>query len=282
MAFQISFFLIFTGLTGIDSVTTISKVSVEAGQSISIPCLYGPNHKNNVKYLCQGYEWSSCTYAIRTGQPNSDRFSISDDKNQGIFTVTIRPEQTDHYWCFVEMDRRADTGQRFHLSVTTGTPSLYVDQQNLTASEGENVVITCHYSNSGTNKWCRLGGGCIIESTGWMDGTQVNMTSRSNNYFTVEMSGLKTENSGWYYCVRGDHQMPVHLTVNEQPISTGNKLMRAIKNQATTSRGTYHYNSELEEEVKYSPTDHTDKTTRKVQPKAEDDNVIYSTWAQQK
>ncbi|CAJ1067312.1 uncharacterized protein LOC122884288 isoform X1 [Xyrichtys novacula] len=311
MAFQISFFLIFTGLTGIDSLTTVSKVSVKYGQSITIPCLYDAKYKNHVKYLCQGYEWSSCTYAIKTGQPNSQRFSISDDKKQRIFTVTIKQAETGYYWCNVEIDNWGDTGERFHLSVTTGTPSLYVDQQKLTAFEGGSIGIICRHSNSGQNKWCRLGGPCETKSSGWMDGTQVTITSKSNNYFTVEMSGLKTENSGWYLCVRGDHQMPVHLTVNKQSNSTsrtptkGNELMSAgelhmiiiplsllvflvmttllmwfLLRKYKQRRAEATTTTTIEEEVTYSTVDHTSKTTRKVQPKAEDDKVIYSTWAQ--
>ncbi|KAE8280695.1 hypothetical protein D5F01_LYC21258 [Larimichthys crocea] len=33
------------------------------------------------------------------------------------------------------------------------------------------------------------------------------------------MSGLRTESSGWYYCVKGDFQMPVYVTVMQPTTS---------------------------------------------------------------
>ncbi|TWW78621.1 hypothetical protein D4764_11G0007420 [Takifugu flavidus] len=38
--------------------------------------------------------------------------------------------------------------------------------------------------------------------------------------FTVTMSGLKMEDSGWYWCSRGDLQMPVQIIVREKPSTT--------------------------------------------------------------
>ncbi|XP_034563028.1 CMRF35-like molecule 1 [Notolabrus celidotus] len=90
MAALLSALLIFTGLSGLQSTTTVSKVSVKAGGSISVPCLYEAEYTNHVKYLCKGYEWISCSYAVKSKTTDSSgRFSISDDKQRRIFTVTI-------------------------------------------------------------------------------------------------------------------------------------------------------------------------------------------------
>ena len=67
-------------------------------------------------------------------------------------------------------------------------------------------------------KWCRLGGSCLTKS-GSIDGTGFTINSVSG-VFTVTMSELKTESSGWYLCVRGDLQMPVHITVTEKPTTS--------------------------------------------------------------
>ncbi|XP_045925931.1 uncharacterized protein LOC123983693 [Micropterus dolomieu] len=202
--------------------TTISQVSVKAGDSVTIPCLYDSQYMNNVKYLCEGYYWSYCSYAVRTNQPNSGRFSISDDKSRRIFTVTIKDltERDKYYWCAVEIDGGSDVGEYFHLSVTTGTPSLYVNHQEIAGLNGQNVTINCNYSNSGEIKWCRLGRSCVTDQSGSIDGTSVTISKSVPNVFTVTMSGLRTESSGWYYCVKGDFQMPVHLTVTEQPTTS--------------------------------------------------------------
>uniref|UniRef100_A0AAQ4RKR8 Ig-like domain-containing protein n=1 Tax=Gasterosteus aculeatus aculeatus TaxID=481459 RepID=A0AAQ4RKR8_GASAC len=100
----------------------VSEVSVKAGGSISIPCLYSSQYTNHVKYLCKGYDWISCTYQVKTNEKNSTKFSISDDKIQKFFTVTVNELTNDdlYYWCAVEINDGADDGYPFHLSVTTG------------------------------------------------------------------------------------------------------------------------------------------------------------------
>ncbi|KAJ4949258.1 hypothetical protein JOQ06_020774 [Pogonophryne albipinna] len=122
MTVQLSFLLIFTGLTGIHSITTVSKVSVRAGGTITIPCLYESHYINHVKYFCKGSTWASCSYEVKTNKPSSSgKFSISDDKKQRVFTVTINDlteEDTDYYWCVVEINYGPDLGTLFHLSVT--------------------------------------------------------------------------------------------------------------------------------------------------------------------
>lgn len=112
-------------LTGIHSeIITVSDVSVKAGGSISIPCLYDLRYRNHVKYLCKGHFFLSCTILVQTNQPqsSSERFSIYDDTNQTTFTVTIRDlsKRDKYYWCAVEIKNNKDVRQWFKLSVTTG------------------------------------------------------------------------------------------------------------------------------------------------------------------
>ncbi|XP_054456772.1 uncharacterized protein LOC129092780 isoform X1 [Anoplopoma fimbria] len=215
--------LIITGLTGIHSITTVSKVSVKAGKSISIPCLYDSKYRKHVKYLCEGYSWRSCDYVINTNEHNSGRISISDDKIQRIFNMTVnnlRNEDTGDYWCAVEINDGPDIHEYFHLSVTSGTPNLYVDHQEITGSKGKDITINCYYRNRGKKSWCRLGSSCVTTgSSGLIDGTKVSVNAKDRNVFTVTMSGLRTESSGWYQCVKGDLQMPVHVTVTEPTVT---------------------------------------------------------------
>uniref|UniRef100_A0A667ZIU0 Immunoglobulin V-set domain-containing protein n=1 Tax=Myripristis murdjan TaxID=586833 RepID=A0A667ZIU0_9TELE len=106
------------------TITTVNNVSVRAGGSISIPCLYDTRYKNHVKYLCKGSYWLWCSYEVKTNQPSTPgRFSISDDKKQRIFTVTINDlmaEDTD-YWCAVEIKPCSDD----HLE------SIHPSQENI-------------------------------------------------------------------------------------------------------------------------------------------------------
>nr|XP_029134332.1 uncharacterized protein LOC109988575 isoform X1 [Labrus bergylta] len=223
MAAHLSALLIFAGLTGIHSVTTVSKVPVRTGGSISVPCFYESKYRNHAKYLCQGYRWSSCSYTVKTNEPRrSGRFSISDDKQQRIFTVTIdRVTLSDsHYWCIVEINNGADDGKRFQLSVTAGRPLLSVDYQEVTGFIGGDVAIRFTYSNRGEIRWCRLGGSCIKEPHGSIDGTRVTIDLKNPDVFNVTLKRLRAESSGWYYCAKGDVRMPVRVTVKERPITT--------------------------------------------------------------
>ncbi|XP_042358207.1 uncharacterized protein LOC121954635 isoform X2 [Plectropomus leopardus] len=234
MAVHLCFFLIISALTGIHSITTVSKVPVKAGDPVSIPCLYGSQYVNHVKYLCRGYYWNHCSYAVKTNRENSGNFLISDDKIHRIFTVTIKGPKDKDYWCAVEVNGGSDDGAYFHLSLTSGKPSLYVDRQEMTGFIGDNITISCHYRNSVVTdiKWCRLGSSCVTSSSGSIHGTRVTVIRSVPNVYNVTMSGLKTESSGWYYCVKGDLQVPVHLTVNEknttnQTLSTGQGKQRS-------------------------------------------------------
>uniref|UniRef100_A0A8C2ZGJ5 Ig-like domain-containing protein n=1 Tax=Cyclopterus lumpus TaxID=8103 RepID=A0A8C2ZGJ5_CYCLU len=200
MAVYLKFLLIVTGLTGIHSITTVSRVPVKAGDSISIPCLYGSQYTNHVKYLCKGYYWTSCSTKVTTETQNtSKKFSISDDKIPRIFTVTVKNltvKNSGYYWCAVEINKGSDVRERFRLSVTRDVPPVSTT----------NHTINCYY-NPG-EMWCRLGSSCVsTDSSGSINGTGVTINASVPNVFTVMMSGLKKESSGWYQYFRGDIQI---------------------------------------------------------------------------
>ncbi|XP_029690598.1 polymeric immunoglobulin receptor-like isoform X2 [Takifugu rubripes] len=222
MALHLSISLLLTGLTGVYSVTTVTKVSVKAGDSVSIPCLYHPKYTSHVKCLCQGYYYEFCSYAVKTNWQSSGRFLISDDREKKVFTVTIKDvrEGDTDFWCIVDINRGRDVGTYFQMSVTRDVSSLYVDHQEVTGFIGEQTTIQCYYQNSGQAKWCRVGGPCVTQSQGSIDGTTVFINETPPRVFTVTMSGLKMEDSGWYWCSREDLQMPVQIIVREKPSTT--------------------------------------------------------------
>ncbi|XP_037829574.1 CMRF35-like molecule 1 [Kryptolebias marmoratus] len=216
MTTSIVLHLIFTGLVGIHcGIQTVTEVPVEAGGSVSIPCLYEQKYKNNVKYLCKGKKWRPCKNVIETKQTIvSEKFFISDDTKQSVFTVTIHEltDEEDYFWCAVEKTWW-DVKQQFKLLVTSASSSLYVKQQEITAFERGSVTIICHYNDPKVTKWCRLGSTCVSDEFGSIDGTTVKINSSLAGIFNVTMSDLRTENSGWYWCDSGELQMPVHVTV---------------------------------------------------------------------
>ncbi|KAI3362704.1 hypothetical protein L3Q82_001772 [Scortum barcoo] len=82
------------------------------------------------------------------------------------------------------------------------------------------MTVNCHYHNIGEIKWCKMGSSCVTGSAGSIDEASVTINATVSNVFTVTMSGLRIESSGWYWCVKGDLQMPVHVAVNEQSTTT--------------------------------------------------------------
>ncbi|XP_063347857.1 polymeric immunoglobulin receptor-like isoform X1 [Pelmatolapia mariae] len=241
MAAHLIVLFLFSVLKGVHSTATVSKVSVKAGKSISIPCFYHYQYRDHVKYLCEGYYWKVCSYAVKTNKPDpSGKYLISDDKKQQIFTVTINhlTNQNTDYWCGLE-NKPLDNGVYFQLLVTNGTPSLYVDHQRITGYIGENITIRCHHSNSGEMKWCRLDRNYVTGSSGAIDGTTVTTHMRDPNVFTVTMSGVRTKDSGWYWCAEGDIQIPVYLTVTEKFDTTTTPTTISITSHAVAGNGKF-------------------------------------------
>lgn len=101
-----------------------------------------------------------------------------------------------------------------------GTPGFTVTNQQIEGFYGERTSINCFYQHFGENNWCKLGGVCVRGSEGWIDGSKVTINNSGLNFFTVTMSGLTFQHTGWYYCARGNLQMPVHLTVTEKPTTS--------------------------------------------------------------
>ncbi|XP_048866278.1 CMRF35-like molecule 1 isoform X7 [Brienomyrus brachyistius] len=88
------------------SVRTETWVSAQRGGSVTIPCYYDQNSKDKTKYLCRGYEWDSCSRIAQSdGEQSRGTVSVSDDRDQMLFNVTMRDlqeEDFDYYWCAVE------------------------------------------------------------------------------------------------------------------------------------------------------------------------------------
>ncbi|CAB1318979.1 unnamed protein product, partial [Coregonus sp. 'balchen'] len=238
------------------------RVSVKTGGSITIPCPYHQEYKTHVKYWCKGYYFDSCSPVVRTYPPKSTaKASISDDINQLTFTVNMTDlgrKSSGYYYCTVVINGLPHIWTNwFHLSVTPGTPELYVDQQEVTGVEGGSVIVKCYYSEIGHMKWCRIGRissvSCMWGNSGSIDGTSVTLqqTTRRNN-ITVTMSDLKMENTGWYSCEVGDRMMPVHITVRRQ--TTTQSTTTVTTTQAPTT-----------EQSSFSPTAEPVQTDNTVQ-----------------
>nr|XP_023701238.1 polymeric immunoglobulin receptor-like [Paramormyrops kingsleyae] len=103
------------------SVRTVSWVSAERGGSVTIPCYYDQKYKHHVKYWCRGSNWNSCSSLARSdSNQTAGKVSISDDPAHLVFYVIMRNLQendSDTYWCTVEIHGAADDGVYLQLIV---------------------------------------------------------------------------------------------------------------------------------------------------------------------
>ncbi|XP_064189994.1 polymeric immunoglobulin receptor-like isoform X2 [Anguilla rostrata] len=209
-------------LPGAGAVSTVSKVAVQSGRSVTIPCHYDRKYEKHVKYWCSGTPWHRCSFVVRTDSPKVEgETSITDDPDNHVFTVTmakLKTEDSEYYWCAVEIGNNliVDESKYLYLSVTAGTPGLRVDQQEVTGVEGGCVSVQCHYNESSSmKKWCRAEGSCVEVNSNKSERAEIK-DNRSENVFIVTMRELNREDTGWYWCAAGELQIPVHINVTQK------------------------------------------------------------------
>ncbi|KAJ8279918.1 hypothetical protein COCON_G00069840 [Conger conger] len=171
------------------------------------------------------------------------KVTIADYPDSGVFTVTLRDLQrgdTAFYWCAVEGGSSAS----LYLSVTNGVPNLMVEDNMVVGAEGGSVSIRCFYSNltrDGMRKWCRSGdwGSCLTLDSPLAERSPL-ITDNGEGAFGVRMRRLQRSDEGWYWCVAGDLQAPVHIAVLQDP---NNTLIATTKNHTTEESSTVFYSS---------------------------------------
>uniref|UniRef100_A0A672TE70 Immunoglobulin domain-containing protein n=1 Tax=Sinocyclocheilus grahami TaxID=75366 RepID=A0A672TE70_SINGR len=192
--------LIFS-FTGTQDIHTVSKISVQKQQTITIPCLYDQKYVKYPKYMSSGSVWIFSHYVSHS------RMSVVDNRTENVFTATLREAEVSDsgtYWCSVTLPGY-DAGTHLYLQVTEA--GLRVSSQTVSGYEGGNVTIRCR----GASHWCRIRGSCVGRDGGSLERTAV--LCDDGDALRVTLWQLQTEDSGWYYCSDGDSQMPVHVTV---------------------------------------------------------------------
>ncbi|XP_076146511.1 uncharacterized protein nck1b isoform X2 [Alosa pseudoharengus] len=213
--------------------SSVTKVSVQRGQSITIPFLYDQMYKDLKKFCQRGTgavnhpDWEA---DVHNGNKRSSKtMSMSDDVTNSIFTLTVRMDvevkytnvNVKKYSCGVK-EGGPTNNKQFTLLDTEDIPELHVQNQTVFGYEGKPVVVEClHRTLTGEKKWCRIGGSCV--KAGEVDGMSVE-TADAAGVFRVTLRNLQEKNSGWYWCSVGEFQMPVHITVKSQHLSSVTKV----------------------------------------------------------
>ncbi|XP_049332563.1 polymeric immunoglobulin receptor-like [Astyanax mexicanus] len=212
-------------LSSIESGSSYRELSLQPGANITILCDYDKQYKLHKKYWCYdaGSAFNYCTiqaYANNT----ADRVTVTDYPDQNLFTVTMRNLQTgntESYWCAVEIGGvfEADVKEQFCITVKSD-PDVSVVESSVEGQEGGVVRVQCLYSakyQSEQKQWCRSKDQRCYKAgrTNTSQNSAVQIRVDGRRSFSVEMSGLKKSDAGWYGCRVGTLEVPVHLSVSD-------------------------------------------------------------------
>ncbi|XP_059805786.1 CMRF35-like molecule 5 [Hypanus sabinus] len=115
------------------------NVRGDVGRAITIDCYYKENYRSHTKYWCRGWT-DQCTVLVETnGQHGrSGRVSITDNPEQGIFTVSmedLHSEDTGWYGCGITT--RHDPIFNVHLQVSNAEQTTTQSSGTVEKSENE-------------------------------------------------------------------------------------------------------------------------------------------------
>ncbi|XP_048866384.1 polymeric immunoglobulin receptor-like isoform X1 [Brienomyrus brachyistius] len=152
--------LTFTIRADVTTVRTVSWVSAERGGSVTIPCYYNEYYKSAVKSWSRGDECSSIL-AQSNREQSGGKVSITDDRDQSVFYVTMRnlqEEDSGYYSCCVgglfkaslslivreeiHVPTTQQTEQNRHTTMTTAVASPFPLTSNSTAQNVTNSVLS--------------------------------------------------------------------------------------------------------------------------------------------
>ncbi|XP_062412971.1 polymeric immunoglobulin receptor [Sardina pilchardus] len=225
--FRIALLLVH-GFQGVNSLWTVSRVAVQKGGSITIPCHYHRMFQTNEKYWCKGRSWGFCKEIARTTSKSlTEGVSITDYPSEQVFTITktkLEVKDADRYWCALIKRgfSRNTLRTSLELQVTEGPPDLFVMDNRVSVEEGGNVSIPCMYGDglkSAEKKWCESGKLHSCRSaltTSPLEAPSVTIADDGNGVFTVTLMKLERKDTGWYWCSADDLQAPVHINVTER------------------------------------------------------------------
>ncbi|KTF97208.1 hypothetical protein cypCar_00024174 [Cyprinus carpio] len=160
--------------------------------------------------------------------PINPYYSIIDDvprsevmKSPAVQWENLQTSDSGYYWCAVEIGDYGTLDDRYYLYLTVqSAPDVSVVSSSVSGHEGGDISVQCFYSSGYKNKlkqWCRYKDkSCYtVGRTVTSQISSVQISDNGRRSFTVQMTGLRLTDSGWYYCSVGDLQVPVQLTVTE-------------------------------------------------------------------
>ncbi|XP_016086518.1 polymeric immunoglobulin receptor isoform X2 [Sinocyclocheilus grahami] len=214
--------------TRTDSLWTVSKITAQSGGSVTIPCHYHQLHKNSEKLWFKGKNWLTCLKLRPTNQEKRTGISFYNSPDELVTTMTmtnLRSSDSNRYWCAVKI-RNTFVRTSLELTVTEGTPDLSAASNRVSGEEGGNVTVQCLYSDKFKDterKWCRSGDLHSCQTAQDIEpslGAALQINETNDGAYTVTLTGLKKTDAGWYWCMAGEVQVPVHINVDSRQLIT--------------------------------------------------------------
>ncbi|XP_041704835.2 uncharacterized protein LOC121540216 isoform X2 [Coregonus clupeaformis] len=210
-----------------NSTVTDSQVTLYRGQSLSALCPYDQRYKEDVKYWCRMKGELDCATIVRTDFPlQRGDVSITDDPSQHTSTVTmqnLQTQDTGEYVCAVDNGRNPLYMASLSLTVTAGFPDVSVRSNMVSGKEGHNTTVECLYSDimdDSEKMWCRNGtpagnwSSCLTAEGERASQDRMDLIIDTwSRTFTVTMRHLEMNDTDWYWCIAGDQQIPVYISV---------------------------------------------------------------------
>uniref|UniRef100_A0A3B5QNL3 Ig-like domain-containing protein n=1 Tax=Xiphophorus maculatus TaxID=8083 RepID=A0A3B5QNL3_XIPMA len=186
---------LWTALSFVISAEGLIEVFGYEGRGVNVSCHYDQGYENSKKYFCMN-DCGSSDILITTKQKNKGKYSITDDKNNRIVTVTISDLQSHDagkYWC----------------GVTRWGKDTYSEVKLHQCRHEGSVTISCPYDSQSINKLKFLCRGnrpstcrqqAVITSSNTQNGRFRLSDDRKSRIFTVTISSLTLKDSGSYLC----------------------------------------------------------------------------------
>ncbi|XP_060762352.1 polymeric immunoglobulin receptor-like [Neoarius graeffei] len=182
-------------------------------------------------YLCRAGEHQASVHVLVT--PGSTTTALGVITQQHPFEVKTEDSSNSIIWpslmvCGLLVCLLTATGLQFWRRQNLN-PDLSVMESRVSAEEGGSVTVQCLYSTAYQKKqtqWCRFKDRSCYEvgMTPTSQNSAVQIRDDGKRSFSVQMSGLKKSDTGWYWCRAGDLQVPVHISVcGDDPDSTDSK-----------------------------------------------------------
>ncbi|XP_067281992.1 CMRF35-like molecule 9 [Pseudorasbora parva] len=254
MAFLLTTLVLLLGVQGTNSLWTVNKITAQSGGSVTIPCHYNLQLKDLPKFWCKGKYWIPYMIMRPTNQEKQTGISFSNSPDELVTTMTmtnLRSTDSNRYWCAVKR-QGSFVRTSLELIVTQGTPDLSVASNNVSGEEGSNVTIQCLYSDKlkdDEKKWCRSGDLHSCQTAQDLEpsaGAAVQINDTYDGVYKVTLTGLKTTDAGWFWCMAGDVQAPVHIKVHSRQLITDANTRPSIYTTApsfTSAMDVHNHNS---------------------------------------